>query len=344
MLESARLRRNGARWGFETEADLEDFVWQNLNSLLSLTPIRRQYSVKGQVCDIVATKEDKSLVIVELKNAEDRGIVQQLTRYYDAFQEEKPFQDTIAYAQPVSLIAIAPIFHRDSFVDIKYHKLFFEFLSFEIIENGEKFYFCLAHADTRNFVKLEIPYSIPKSTDDIPSPPRALRNLLAKCSPEQQAGILEARRQILSFDSRIQEVVETGCIKYGRGKSKPCCELRFDSERNSPALFLWLPHASTWQKRRFVARMRVWTDWKLVSAVGHVPKALGRMITEEEWRSGTARPLRKLTKGKFLHSATHKSPLAMSIQEYMRLVNEPEPLDSLGHLIDMATAQWLNRL
>ena len=307
-------------------------------------PIRRQYSVKGQVCDIVATKEDKSLVILELKNTEDRGIVQQLTRYYDAFQEEKPFQDTIVYDQPVSLIAIAPTFHRDNLVDIKYHKLFFDVFKFEVTEDSGKFYFHLACPDNRNLVKIEIPYAIPKITDDIPSPPRALRNLLAKCTPDQKVGILETRKKILSFDPRIQEVVETSCIKYGRGKSKPCCELRFDRERNSPALFLWLPHASTWQKRRFIARMRVWTDWQLVSDVGHVPKALGRMITKEEWRSGTARPLRKLTKGKFLGSATHKSPLAMPIQDYMRVIEESEPFDSLALLIDLATSQWLRRL
>ncbi|NES03910.1 MAG: hypothetical protein F6K22_14290 [Okeania sp. SIO2F4] len=49
-----------------------------------------------------------------MKNIEDRGIVQQLTRYYDALLDEKPFSDKVDYQQPARLVAITPSFHRDN--------------------------------------------------------------------------------------------------------------------------------------------------------------------------------------------------------------------------------------
>ena len=75
---------------------------------------------------IVAIDENKRLVVLELKNCEDRYIVQQLTRYYDALLEEKAFNEEIDYGQPVRLVAIAPSFHKDNFTDRKYHKRMFE--------------------------------------------------------------------------------------------------------------------------------------------------------------------------------------------------------------------------
>ncbi|MBC6435444.1 hypothetical protein FM036_38660 [Nostoc sp. HG1] len=63
---------------------------------------------------IFSIEGNKQLVVLELKNAEDRYIVQQLTRYYDALKEVKPLEDEIDYQQPISLIAIKPNFHRDN--------------------------------------------------------------------------------------------------------------------------------------------------------------------------------------------------------------------------------------
>ncbi|MBC6435548.1 DUF91 domain-containing protein [Nostoc sp. HG1] len=71
---------------------------------------RTDIYVNGQICDILALRENKQLVVLELKNAEDRYIVQQLTRYYDALKEVKPLEDEIDYQQPISLIAIKPNF------------------------------------------------------------------------------------------------------------------------------------------------------------------------------------------------------------------------------------------
>jgi len=66
---------------------LEDFVWNHLEQLFQFFPLKRQYISKGEICDILALK-DKQLAILELKNSEDRYIVQQLSRYYDSLIDE----------------------------------------------------------------------------------------------------------------------------------------------------------------------------------------------------------------------------------------------------------------
>lgn len=94
------LRKIGHNWEFNDETELELFLCQNLEKALNLTFLQRQLTLQGERCDIVAVDSSHRLVILELKNTEDRYIVQQLTRYYDALLEEKPFSDSVDYNQP----------------------------------------------------------------------------------------------------------------------------------------------------------------------------------------------------------------------------------------------------
>ncbi|HSF72798.1 MAG TPA: endonuclease NucS domain-containing protein, partial [Microcoleus sp.] len=228
MLSSAALRKTGSGWEFANEEALEDFVEVHLQSLLGLTVIKRQFTVNEQRCDIIAVDENKRLVVLELKNGEDRYVVQQLTRYYDALLEHKPFGDRVDYAQPVRLIAITPKFHRDNFTDRKYHGLFFQFLQFAIVPDGEKLYLHFKDVDAEHIARVEITYQERESTEDIPSPPKALLKLLSNCELSQQQEILKTRQKVLCFDKRMEEVVSAGSIKYGNGNSKNskfCAEL-----------------------------------------------------------------------------------------------------------------------
>jgi len=101
------------------------------------------------------------------KNGEDRYVVQQLTRYYDALLEHKPFADRVDYDRPARLIAIAPKFHRDNFTDRKYHGLFFQFLQFAIVPDGEKLYLQLKDVDAEHTSQVDITY---QERDRAPSP------------------------------------------------------------------------------------------------------------------------------------------------------------------------------
>lgn len=215
MLGFVHLRKTGIGWEFESEAALEDFVWANLKQLLGLTPLKQQYRVHGQICDILAVDDNKRLVVLELKNAEDRGIVQQLTRYYDALLEAKPFHDDVDYEQPVRLIAITPSFHKDNLTDKKYHTLSFQLLQFDIILS-EKVYLKLRDIDTQQIYQVEILHRDQNKDDEIPSPPRIYRTILAKCTDYEQKRILQVREKLLRFDRRMQEITSPGIILYGK--------------------------------------------------------------------------------------------------------------------------------
>ena len=81
----------------------------------------------------LATDSYGKLTIIELKNTEDRYIVQQLTRYYHGLIERKPRLDGIDYKQPVKLIAIVPSFHIHNFIDKKYTILNIDFFTFDVV-------------------------------------------------------------------------------------------------------------------------------------------------------------------------------------------------------------------
>ncbi|MEG4250165.1 endonuclease NucS domain-containing protein [Microcoleus sp. Pol10D4] len=280
MLSSAALRKTGSGWEFANEEALEDFVEVHLQILLGLTVIKRQFTVNEQRCDIIAVDENKRLVVLELKNGEDRYVVQQLTRYYDALLEHKPFADRVDYAQPVRLIAITPKFHRDTFTDRKYHGLFFQFLQFAIVPDGEKLYLHFKDVDAEHIARVEITYRERESTENIPSPPKALLKLLSNCDLSQQQEILKTRQKLLCFDKRMEEVVSAGSIKYGKGNSKNskfCAELCSDS-KGTIILFLWVPLKGLTSNT--IGRARIWTNWNDKALIeGYVKSGVGRQIS-----------------------------------------------------------------
>ena len=134
-----KLRQCGNQWSFHSESELEEVVWLHLKSLLGLLPLKRQFSIRGQFCDILAITSDEQLVVIELKNETDRYVVQQLTRYYHALQQEMPFLEQVDYSKPVRLIAIAPSFHRDNWIDRQYNRLAIDLLQFEISPDQGEF-------------------------------------------------------------------------------------------------------------------------------------------------------------------------------------------------------------
>jgi RecB family endonuclease NucS len=279
-MDLVNLKQTGTGWEFATEAELEDFVWANLKQLLGLTPLKRQFFVNGQYCDILALRDNQQLVVLELKNVEDRYIVQQLTRYYHALQEEKPFADEVDYQKPIELIAVTPNFHRDNFTDRIYNHLAIRFFEFSVLVDGSSYFLELKDLDNQQFLKTNIPYQQQNNNEDIPAPPRALINRLENCSFEQKAGILSIRKKILSFDKRMQEISSTVSVKYGNGNSKNskfCAEILFDS-KGIPFLFLWLGLKNNTSER--IGRARIWTDWQEQALLeGYVSSGIGSKLT-----------------------------------------------------------------
>lgn len=350
MSANVRLQKTGSGWEFERELDLEDFLWENLEPLFGLTPLKRQHYVKEQFCDIIAVGENKQLVVQELKNVQDRYIVQQLTRYYDALLEDKPFSEELEYDRPVRLIAIAPSFHRDNFTDRKYHTLSFEFLQFSVIQQGELFYLQLTDVDSGAVFKVEIPYTPQERDDDIPPLPRTMHALLTKCTENEGAGILRIRRKLLTFDSRMQEICSANNIIYGKDKNKYCAELRWNAKSNQTVLFLKLPLLN---RRRTTGRIRVWTDWEKVTEVLYVKQGFGRFKTLEELknRSESSYEYSQLL-GKYRYGGLD-SGVALPIQSYLKSLTlilkdfaslKIEEYEFLEKLVELALEEWLLKI
>lgn len=238
---------------FENESVLEDFVWDNLSFLFKATPLRRQHHVNGNYCDILAVGEKGNLIIIELKNDEDRYVVQQITRYYHQLIQEKPFGDEVDYQQPIELVIISPYFHNDNLTDRFYHKLQINLVQFELVNLDNDILFKANDLDQDLAVEAKIPRHIPKPLNteaaiQIPPVPRTLNTALAKCKKIDPDLVFFAREKILKFDNRIQEVkITPGNFIYGKGKSKPCAQITVKREIDSGDakyrlhLGLWLP-------------------------------------------------------------------------------------------------------
>jgi RecB family endonuclease NucS len=320
--------------------------------------------------------ENQRLVVLELKNGEDRYVVQQLTRYYDALLEHKPFADRVDYDRPVRLIAITPKFHRDNFTDRKYHGLFFQFLQFAIVPDGEKLYLQLKDADAEHIAQVEITYREQYSNETLSEPPRLLLKFIKQCNETEREGVLSVRRQILGCDRRVKELTDSSSIKYGLGKNKLIAEFRFDPRRNSPAMFLWLPLPRGYNNNKILARMRIWTNWEIVTDTGYIRKGTGIMINEDEYKLGLVSPSAKLMPdtsyralgarerfvnepayrdnyvmnnlasyvSKYGRSYRHGSPLAMSITYYFKIIGKSDESTSLERIVNLALESRLVKL
>ena len=343
MLSFTNLRKTEQGWEFENEAALENFVWTILEHLLKLTPLKQQYSVKGERCDILAVDENQRLVVLELKNLEDRYIVQQLTRYCDNLQEEKPVELEVDYALPIRLVAIAPKFHRHNFIDKKHHKLDFDFLLFEILQEGKKLYFNLKNIDSGQDAKVILPYPEEYLIDPYENSlpvlplPKTLLKFLEKHSNDKQ-NVLNIREKILRFDKHIQEKITTTSLTYGvektRGKlhtTKVCAE--FYSYRGEFPLhfFLWLPYPKRRREGAFykgfsqgIAMWRVFTsDWKSVS---NLSLFLGKTSSVPP----TAR-------------CSGNYDIKVYLNMYKDLTGKDVKSESLDALVDIALEEWLER-
>ncbi|TAD80175.1 MAG: DUF91 domain-containing protein [Oscillatoriales cyanobacterium] len=247
MIRYQLIQANG-QWCFVNESELENFVWDNLQIALGLTPIKRQFSLEGQFIDILAMDEEQNLAIVELKNIEDRHIVQQLTRYFDLVvnSNDSPFE--LPKFKKVRLIGILPSVHLFSKLDCKYHRLEFELLEFSVLVEDENFYWNLEALNK----KIPIVAWTKKEELAVEPPSQSLIRLINKnCQENKIASLLHIRDFLLSSDPRMKEIQERGILMYGNTKSRICVELHIKSKRGSGGLLLLkLPDYTCFSKDR----------------------------------------------------------------------------------------------
>ena len=256
--QGIQLLQTGNQWKFANESEFERFLWNLLPDYLDCQPLHRQFRINNQCCDILAIGSGQELAIIELKVAEDRYLVTQLTRYFDAIAQEKPFADQVNYQRPIRLIAIAPSYHPDNLTDIRYSQLSFELYQHQIKRQASNHYLTLTNLHNQEQRKQKISVvQLPSSTPDLPDPPRLIQNWIKRCTPEQASSLLNLRARILNFDPRIQEIVQDRGIFYGKGK-KYVAELRTDPA-NEFCIFFWLSDRYYFPGQ--IRRIRYWTNW-----------------------------------------------------------------------------------
>lgn len=237
------------KFEFIDESVLEDFIWNNVEKLFQLTPIRRQHHVNGNYCDILAVSRNSSLAIIELKNTEDRYVVQQITRYYHELVLEKPYSDKIEYKNSIDLLIISPSFHKDNWTDKAYSKLNFKFIDFRLVKES-KLYFRAQDLESKIIYQAEVPFAVPQNKEiiKVPDTPRSFNTGLSRCEYVNPSLLLVAREKLLQFDYRIREIqLSSGNFLYGKGKTKPCAQITFRKQKIGKIsedileFGLWLP-------------------------------------------------------------------------------------------------------
>jgi RecB family endonuclease NucS len=337
-LENKLIKASGNRWEFATEIALEKFVWENLSNIFGLIPLKRQYSINGERCDIIATSHEGQLVILELKNIQDRGVVQQLTRYYVNVIETKPFH--VDYSQPIRLIAVTPNFHRHNFIDREYNHLEIEFIEFIIEDDNGEFYLKLKNVDNDNSWTIKINYQpeqLYKFQDYLPPAPNVLLKIIEPVSVEAQQIILQVREKILCFHERMQEIKGSNCVKYGKGGNKICAEIRPNNLKIpgfvQPILFLYLPIPDKITLRSF--------NSEAPNSLRKHP--LGRMQilssnTSKNWHTFPSWGV-----ASYIPPGKRKSLNSYSMNSFTPFINKKADSD-LDTLIDLALESWLDRL
>lgn len=288
-ITGSALRKVGTGWEFASEAALEQFVWHHLNEVLGLRPVARQFFCLEEICDIVGIDELQRLTIVELKNTEDRYVVQQLHRYFFNLREQKAFADQVDWSKPPRLIAVAPSFHRHNRIDQEFSQLEIEFVRFAVTKETDQFFLNLFEGPATEPRKVRIPYlelDLPATPIDVPPPPSQLLEWLGACTKDEQEGFLRVRTRILSFHPKIQETVEKKSIFYGSGKTRMVAEISFERRTQRPILFLWLPleNSRLWGSREYfpglnrkipVGRHRIWTNGVRICHLDHIAEGFG---------------------------------------------------------------------
>ena len=371
MVSGLALRKTATGWEFVSEAALEKFIWENLQELFGIYPLRQQYVCQGEISDILAVDNEGRLLVLELKNVEDRYLIQQLTRYYANLLEEKPFQDKVDYSRPIKLIAIAPSYHRHNLIDKTHNNLAFHLFRFTVVEKEDKFYFVLQDLELKIVKEFLLAYQSPETSpvENISEPPQVLIEWLGACSVTEQTEFLKIRSRILGCSPKMKEIVDKKNIQYGAGKNNLCAEICFHQKSQKPILFLWLPlprtsNFSLWTDKvtrnapaewlNKVGRTRVWSDGQEISHVGHTPEGFGKMKLLSEW---DLTPLVQYQFGlihlnqleiellipsqRFKDMAWIKSHLPINVNSYLGSISKN--LNYWEYLSNLAVEKWLEK-
>ncbi|MGK7949437.1 MAG: endonuclease NucS domain-containing protein [Xenococcaceae cyanobacterium] len=358
-----RFRIYGEIAEFETERHLEWFFWDTVLIKIGLTPLKRQYTCRNGICDILAKGTENQLVIIELKNTQDSHVIEQVTAYFDALKEEQPFAEEIDYTKPIDLYAVCPSYNNRTELILKYHKLDLTLLCYTLKRNSQSFDFILYQWFTKiEIVVIKIPLAttIP-SLFNLPDPPKSFVDLLGKSSEDEKKWITQVRDRIYQFSQefnyKIYEKPYGKWTRFERNKKNPIAEVGWDNKRDSLAIYLWLPFTTIngrWNMRmrggreenyNRTAMMRLWLIDGIVTYVGYIHN--GRkswlIFTSDELENERFSLPSKLKKQKWSGNARYWKGLAMPTDFYLETMGISNNSYSLDFFVELALKHSLHR-
>jgi hypothetical protein len=277
----AMLVQDGQGYRFASETALEDFVAKHLKPLWGFDLVARQFQVDGEICDVLAADVSRRPIIIELKNTEDRYVVQQVTRYSHALTTAKPFPDRIDWSLPPGLIILGPSFHRHNLIDREHCTLPIQFKAFKVLNSAEGFTLAISTLDETARWHHPIPFKpLAAAPRDVP---KELVDWLGYLPAKARNAVLRLRGKLLQ-QSGISENVEKGLVFYGN-KKRRAVEICFHKAIQQPVLFCWIPTFMSMRgPKPLVRRHRLWIgENHQPEFVGHVPEGFGKMKTQKEW-------------------------------------------------------------
>ena len=199
------LRQFRGKFLLKSESLLEEFIWLNLNHLLKINPLKRQYVVNNKNrTDILGITQERRLAIVELKKRGGKGSIDQLIRYREnvlKYSYKSSVLSEVNFELDFVLIAIAGHFSQQArdYANNKLPKALL--LTYEIQKShNDEYSLILRSQDNRIYSRVKIDIIEDSLFDSLPS---FLQGYLID-KVQHRAPIISIIKQILSFSSDIK--------------------------------------------------------------------------------------------------------------------------------------------
>jgi hypothetical protein len=353
-----RFRIYGDVAEFETERQLENFFCDVVISKLGLKFLANQYVCKNGICDILAKGNNNQLIIIELKNTKDSHIIEQITAYFDALENEKPFSDRVDYSQTIELITVCPAY-SDRARYIMSHISNLKAIYYELKLQEESLKFTLFDWLSKSeLVSIQIPAPSRLTPEiNLPVAPKIFIDLLNKCSTEEKDWAMLIRNQIYQssqeFNLRISETPMGKWLRFEKTKQYPIAEIGWDAKRSKMAIYLWLPFLTingrinnSRESYQRTSMMRIWVVNENVQYLAYIEngKKSWVVITDDEINSGIfTRPV-KLNKWMKYGNSRYWKGLAMPTQFYLNHLKLEVETNNLSSFLELALNHLVFRL
>ncbi|MDJ0635934.1 MAG: type I restriction enzyme HsdR N-terminal domain-containing protein [Xenococcaceae cyanobacterium MO_188.B29] len=199
------LRQFRGKFLLKSESLLEEFIWLNLNELLKINPLKRQYFVNNKNrTDILGITQERSLAIIELKKKGGKGSINQLITYREnvlKYSSQYSILSEVNFEQDFVLIAIAGHFspQAQKYANSKLPEALL--LTYEIQKSQNNEYsLILRNHNNKIYSRVKIDIIEDSLFDSLPS---LLQGYLID-NPQHRIPIISIIKQMISFSSDIK--------------------------------------------------------------------------------------------------------------------------------------------